>query len=84
MSEQRITQIPLPGSSGRTPTGAIQFQDDWPGLFVRGDDAIGLLFGVRQLERILGEKYNEYLPQSLKRIVEIIEGDVIVRKESRA
>lgn len=24
------------------PTGAIQFQDDWPGLFLRGDTAIGV------------------------------------------
>jgi hypothetical protein len=37
MSERRLTQIPVPGSSGQAPAGAMQFQDDWPGLFVRGD-----------------------------------------------
>jgi len=36
----RITNIPIPGSSGGTPTGALQFRDDWPGLFLRGDSAI--------------------------------------------
>ena len=25
-----------------TPTGAVQFGDDWPGVFIRGDDAFGL------------------------------------------
>ena len=40
MSDQpRRTQIPLPGSSGETPTGTMQFQRDWPGLFIREDDA---------------------------------------------
>jgi hypothetical protein len=28
---------------GRIETGAVQFNDDWPGLFVRGDDAVMLL-----------------------------------------
>lgn len=26
----------------RIETGAIQFGDDWPGLFIRGDDALML------------------------------------------
>lgn len=34
----------------RIETGVIQFGQDWPGVFVRGDDA----FGVRvSLERVL-------------------------------
>ena len=49
MSEADITQIPVAGSSGRVPTGALQFRDDWPGLFVRGDDAIGLMLSIRHL-----------------------------------
>jgi hypothetical protein len=32
-----ITRIPIEGSSGQTPTGAMQFENDWPGLFIRGD-----------------------------------------------
>jgi hypothetical protein len=53
--ERRITQIPLPGDSGRTPTGAMQFQDDWPGLFVRGDSAGSVLTAVRRLQTFLQE-----------------------------
>ena len=53
MSERRVTLIPVPGSSGQTPTGAMQFQDDWPGLFVRGNDAIMLLAVIEQLRERL-------------------------------
>ena len=30
----------LPGQSERVETGAVQFGEDWPGLFIRGDNAI--------------------------------------------
>jgi hypothetical protein len=45
MAETRITKIALPGGSGLTPTGAMEFENDWPGLFIRGDDA-GLLLKI--------------------------------------
>jgi hypothetical protein len=32
---------------GRMETGMIQFEGDWPGLFLRGDDAIDLMASVR-------------------------------------
>jgi hypothetical protein len=64
MTERRITAIPIPGGSGSTPTGAMQFQDDWPGLFLRGDDAKNGEMG---------------LPSRLGRIAEIIRRDVIQR-----
>lgn len=27
----------------RVETGPVQFNDDWPGLFIRGDQAMGIL-----------------------------------------
>jgi hypothetical protein len=78
----RITQIPFPGSSGQTPTGALQFQDDWPGLFVRGDDAIQLYCGIRSLELRLADHPDLAITSALlrlKQIADIIEKDVIVR-----
>ena len=35
-----MLKIPLPGGSGVAKSGAIQFENDWPGLFLRGDTAI--------------------------------------------
>ena len=48
---KHITQIPFPGGSGQVPTGAIQFENDWPGLFLREDSAIALratILGLQQ------------------------------------
>ena len=39
----RIRILPGPIEGGRVETGSLQFGDDWPGVFIRGDDAIGLL-----------------------------------------
>ncbi len=82
---KRITQIPFPGSSGQTPTGALQFQDDWPGLFVRGDTAISLHISIRALEQRLANHPDAVVTAALlklKEIADIIEREVIVRKES--
>ncbi len=82
MAEPRIQQIPLAGGSGRVPTGAVQFQDDWPGLFVRGDDAIGLLCAIRQLAERVERQADPAIASALCRlehVADIIERDVRVR-----
>jgi hypothetical protein len=83
MSDQpRRTQIPLPGSSGETPTGAMQFQRDWPGLFIRGDDAIFVAASIRELETQLADTENVRIASALSRlskIADIIERDVKAR-----
>ena len=81
---QRVTQIPHPGDSGHTPTGALQFQDDWPGLFVRGDRASGLLSCIRGLQERLATHPDPVVGAcliQLGEIADIIERDVIVRDE---
>jgi hypothetical protein len=38
-----MTDLPLtklPGVQDRVETGPIQFGDDWPGMFIRGDNAL--------------------------------------------
>jgi hypothetical protein len=76
------TQIPLPGSSGQTPTGAMQFQRDWPGLFIRGDDAIFIAVSIRELESQLSGTENIRITSALSRlskIADIIERDAKAR-----
>lgn len=34
-----IRKVPAPADGQRVETGAIQFGDDWPGVFIRGDNA---------------------------------------------
>ena len=39
---QKITTIPYDEQNTRIETGALKINDDWKGLFVRGDDCIFL------------------------------------------
>jgi hypothetical protein len=78
----RIKQIPVRGSSGDAPTGALQFQDDWPGLFIRGDEAMGLVIVIEYLKEKLKDHPDASVASALKvlsRYVTIINEDVIVR-----
>lgn len=84
MPERRITQIPLPGGSNRAPTGAMQFQNDWPGLFLRGDSAIPMAVHIRELERRLVDHPDGIvggLLVQLSTIAEMIERDVLAKND---
>lgn len=37
----------LPGQDPRVESGALQFGDDWPGLFIRGDQCLHYLHCIR-------------------------------------
>lgn len=41
---------------GRIETGAVQFNDDWPGLFIRGDKAYMLYVSIRHILDLLSER----------------------------
>src|SRR5687768_13671318 len=78
-SKAQRLQIPLPGGSGRAPTGAVQFRDDWPGLFIRGDDAVMIAFSIRQLQQLLAHSDDLQVASALGRlsdIADLIERDV--------
>jgi hypothetical protein len=84
MVNPKIKQIPIPGGSGAIPTGAMQFQDDWPGLFIRGDDAVMLAFSInivleRLKDAIEKDAYVWASIHRLRHISEIVERDVRVK-----
>ena len=86
MTESRVTKLPIPGNSGTAPTGAMQFRDDWPGLWARGDDAIVLLCAIEQLTERLADHPDVVVASALSRLsqyAEIIARDVIVRADER-
>jgi hypothetical protein len=73
--------VPFEGKGGRVETGAAQIGDDWPGLFIRGDDCIYL---KAILERYISLDKESSLPQMLatgffNMIVEEIENNVLVK-----
>ncbi len=77
-----MLKIPLPGGSGVVKDGAVQFQNDWPGLFLRGDTAIVLSLAVRNLQKGLAESQDPIIASSLSKlnlIANLIEREVRVK-----
>ena len=88
MTDRRVSpnvqQVPAPGGSGNVRTGAIRFIDDWPGLFIRGDDAMSILVAIRSLERALhsAATVDPVVASALGKlsvVADIIENDVRVK-----
>lgn len=49
-------QLPgLPDRNDRVETGAVQFGEDWPGLFIRGDNCIYYSMCLQTVLRLLKE-----------------------------
>jgi len=69
----------LPAVSERVETGAIQFGDDWPGLFLRGDHAAYLSACITVLLRGLSEDADYVAVAQLRNVRDVIEGAVIMR-----
>lgn len=73
----------LPGVEDRVESGAIQFGDDWPGLFIRGDNSMALGLALKALRPHL-EKIKQDHPETIFHVHELlglestIFGDVII------
>lgn len=39
----------LPAQDKRVESGPVQFGDDWPGVFIRGDDAAAYAFELQRM-----------------------------------
>lgn len=77
----------LPEQRGRVETGAVQFGEDWPGLFIRGDNAFYYAILIRQiLDRVRAHPINEMQTHvavaELEGLATMIENDVIVKPPS--
>ncbi len=59
-----VRAIELANDVPRVETGAVQFGTDWPGRFVRGDQAIHLSWCIGELEPLMKsllKKHPEHL-----------------------
>jgi hypothetical protein len=74
-------KIPYPDDP-RVETGAVQFGDDWPGLFLRGDEAIHLSFLVNSLIQSLSEdqkRLMQFEVNYLNSLISLIQNEVVVK-----
>ena len=60
--------LPKP-RDGRVETGVVQFGGDWPGVFVRGDDALALAHQIDALFRT--DSYHPNVTAVLERVQEM-------------
>lgn len=55
--DRKIQLIPLPdGFDGRVETGPVQFGEDWPGTFIRGDNAAWYAMSIQMILERLGDQ----------------------------
>lgn len=78
-TKKGIQKLPAPTKTSRVETGAVQFGDDWPGLFIRGDDAIMLAAAMRRV--IAGMDKDHSAKVLLAEIFVAIERKVIQKKK---
>jgi hypothetical protein len=52
-----VSKRVLPEQDIRVETGVTQFGDDWPGVFIRGDDAFAFALYLESVERT-GDEIN--------------------------
>jgi len=87
MAAHRIIRMPLPAGLERVPAEALQFEDDWPGFFMRGDEAIVPSARIQLLAERLVELMGLDIISlifSLRKLGEIIDRHVRVRPEKPA
>ena len=56
---ERIVMLPMPDGIQRVETGVIQFGDDWPGVYVRGDNALHMALLMRTAAQALRVSIND-------------------------
>jgi hypothetical protein len=71
MIREYRTNIVGGASSGSMPTGPVRFDDDWPGLFVRGDEVGTLLAALREYAGVRPGSLDECeTPEARMRLLE--------------
>jgi hypothetical protein len=80
--DNRVRYLPTLPDMPRVETGALQFGDDWPGLFIRGDNAYALMFLIRRMAVLLADHPDTDVADAMENLMgyaEMIAQDVIER-----
>jgi len=78
-----LSEIPCPFNTyehgTRVETGPVQFNDDWPGVFIRGDNAAWLALCLSQYKRSIeaGEKPSWTDELALDELLHLLQGSHI-------
>ena len=58
--------------SNRPETGPMQFGEDWPGVFIRGDNAMAYALNLRQIADDVGAYRPEDIAYILKEVYDVL------------
>lgn len=69
----------VPGLERRAETAPLQFGDDWPGVFIRGDDAMTFASVMRRAAEKFGEDtpWDIFDKHALKRLVLVLDSSQV-------
>lgn len=81
MKKDTTTHIPIEGGSGKIPTGAMKFVNDWPGLFIRGDHAHMLNLELTEILNYIKDNDISLSTVKIKEIQKIITDHVIIESK---
>lgn len=63
----QLRKLPVQGE--RVETGWLQFGDDWPGVFIRGDNALYLAEALKR-----SEPFSFMYDSALREVIKLLEG----------
>ena len=64
----------------RPITGPMKFVDDWPGVFIRGDEALGLACSLRAVVAWDGSKKAEMADAVMRRVATLLESCMVEKR----
>ena len=56
-----FVRLPMPDGMTRPETSPMQFGDDWPGMFIRGDDAAWMAHSMLIAAQSLGDSADDQI-----------------------
>lgn len=80
------TQFVRDTDTNRVETGALQFNEDWPGIYIRGDNAAFYAMQLRHLIRYVEKNADHidfYALNTAKSLVDLLSSCVIINPEDR-
>jgi len=65
----------FPKQEKRVETGVVRFGDDWPGVFIRGDNAFGFAMSLKVIRArmVVDEAYGDILLHSVDQMIELLD-----------
>ena len=61
----------------RAETGVMQFEDDWPGVFIRGDNAAYFAMSLRNVLAMVKEDTNSIATINVRSLIQLLENSDI-------